>query len=426
MLTKRGYRPRIIDAQVEENMRAFGAIMLEGPKWCGKTWTMLNHAESVFYVGDPASNFNNRHLAQQDPALILEGKEPRAIDEWQEVPGIWDAVRHEADNSNKTGRFLLTGSSVPPREATIHSGIGRIVRMRMRPMTLQESRDSTGDISLRALLEGKSPRCTTGIDLKKLVRLVGRGGWPAGLGLPDKSALQIPQSYFQTLAETDAVELDGVRRDTSKMGRVLRSLARNNQTQVTYRTINRDIAEFDGEEFTVSEITIATYIRILERLFVIEKLDAWSHGFRSSSRIRVGAKLRFVDPSLALAALRMTPDALMSDLNTLGFMFESLCARDLSVYTEALGHNLYHYRDKNGLEADFIIEMMDGNWAPVEVKLGANGVDEAVKSLMKVREKMMAGGAKEPVCMIVLCGLSNFGYTTPEGVCVVPITCLGV
>lgn len=425
MLTPEGYRSRIIDAQINLNMGAFGAVAIEGPKWCGKTWTTLNHASSVFYTGDPAQNFQNKEIATLDPAFVLKGSEPRAIDEWQEVPGIWDAVRFEVDRSHARGRFILTGSSTPPLNATLHSGTGRIERIRMRAMTLLESGDSSGEVSLASLLKGEPPHCTTDISLNELIWLIARGGWPASINLTNEQALLVPKSYYRNLISSDIARLDGIHRDASKMDRVLRALARNNQTAVTNRTLSRDIYDADGPDAVVAESTIALYLNLLERLFIIEYLPAWSPNIRSSARVRKTPVIRYTDPSLALAVLNISVQHIATDLNTFGFMFESLCARDMAVYAESLGHNLYHYKDDT-IDSDFIIEMQDGRWGAFEVKLGADRVDEAAKKLLKLKRKLTADGASEPVCLVILCGLTKFGYMRPDGVSVVPITSLGV
>ena len=424
MLTKSGYRIRIVDGEINKVMSAFGAVSIEGPRWCGKTWTTLNHAASVNYIADPDGNFQNRTLASASPSSALIGPEPRAIDEWQEVPSLWDAVRFEVDQKQTVGRFLLTGSVTPPSAGTVHSGIGRIARIRMRPMTLWESGDSTGEISLEAVLSGHDIYSNPSVSLEDLIWLTVRGGWPASVAMSKESAQQIPQKYFEMLESGDLPHPEGIRRNREKMSLLLRSLARNNQSMVSYRTLQTDIELRPSDGVKMSDKSIATYLDDLEKLYIIERQNAWSPGMRSRKRVRVSPKIRYVDPSLACAALGATTESLYQDLSTFGLLFESLCVRDMAVYAQALNARIYHYRDETGLESDIILEMNDGRWAAFEVKLSADKIDEGSQSLLTLKNKMMRLGASEPLCQGVICGHTQYGYRTPEGIYVLPITSL--
>lgn len=419
------YRERIIDAKVEEYLMAFGAVCIEGPKWCGKTWTSTHHAKSAIYIGSPEGNFQNRQLAQLSPALVLEGATPRLLDEWQEVPPLWDAVRYQVDQRGKKGQFILTGSATPNHKGILHSGAGRIGRLRMRPMSLYESGDSSGVVSLEQLCRGEvSPSLTGEVDLKNLVRLIVRGGWPGNLEIPEKQAGLLPKEYLTAVIEDDVYRIDDVRRDSLKMLQLLRSLARNESTTATNRTLIKDIKATD--EDGIDGNTVAAYLDIFRRLFLIDNQTSFSaSGIRSSARIKQAEKRHLADPSLACALLKATPESLIGDLETLDFLFESLCERDLRIYAEAFGGRLYHYQDYSNREIDAVIERPDGEWAAFEIKLGANQIDAAAENLLTIqREIAAAPQAKAPSVLCVLCGLSNAVYQRPDGVFVVPITAL--
>ncbi|WP_417331607.1 ATP-binding protein [Gordonibacter urolithinfaciens] len=422
VLTEKGYKHRVVDDVVARYLKAFGAVCVEGPKWCGKTWTVLNHAESVFYVADPQGGFQNRQLAELDAYRVLEGEKPHAIDEWQEVPGIWDAVRFAVDRGHERGAYLLTGSSVPPEKKTVHSGTGRIARLRMRPMTLFESGESSGEVSLARLLDGEAPHCAVETTLDELVWFTARGGWPGSIFLGHDEAMLLPRQYLQELADRDMSRVDGVERDSRKVERLLRSLARNNQTSVSYDTLLKDIRDEGG--VSVSKPTLMAYLDALRRLFVIEDIPAWNPNIRSAKAVRTKVKRHFVDPSLAVAALRATPAALIRDLNTFGFLFETLVTRDVKVYAESLGCKISYYRDSAGREADLIVEADDDRWAAIEVKLGASQIDEAANGLVKLRDKLVSEGCRPPSFLAVVCGLTRFGYRREDGVAVVPLTAL--
>lgn len=423
-MKKSEYRPRIIDKQVEDYLSAFGAVCIEGPKWCGKTWTSAFHSRSEIYIGDPAGNFQNRQLAELSPDLVLDGETPRLIDEWQEVPPLWDAVRYKVDQTHQKGQFILTGSATPNHKGILHSGAGRIARLRMRPMSLHESGDSSGKVSLYELCHGKLAQAMTGeVSLKKLIELILRGGWPGSLGLSAQQASLLPAEYLNAVIDDDVYRIDGIKRDTTKMRLLLRSLARNESTTATDKTLINDIKAIDDED--IDRNTVAAYLDIFKRLFLTDNQPPFSTGIRSSVRIKQAEKRHFSDPSLTCALLRATPESLLHDLETLGFLFEALCERDLKIYAESFGANLYHYQDYRNREIDAVIELPEGDWCAFEIKLGANQIDAAAANLLEIKKQIEADPkGKPPAVLSVLCGMSNAAYRRPDGVFVVPITAL--
>lgn len=418
------YLFRVIDNKIEEYLKTFGAVCIEGPKWCGKTWTSAYHSNSEIFIGDPAGNFQNRNLAEMSPALVLEGEKPRLIDEWQEVPPLWDAVRYKVDQTSEKGQYILTGSATPNHKGILHSGAGRIARLRMRPMSLYESGDSSGEISLEKLCrEEMAPVFTGEVDLRKLIGLIIRGGWPGSLQLSGEQAALLPSEYLNAVIDDDVYRMDGIKRNTTKMRLLLRSLARNESTTVTNKTLKNDIKEVDDEDIDVE--TVKEYLDIFERLFITDNQPPFSTGVRSSVRVKQAVKRHFSDPSLACSLLKVTSDSLLGDLETLGFLFEALCERDLKIYAESFGAALYHYQDYLGREIDAVIEMPDGKWTAIEIKLGANQIDAAAESLLKIKREIAADPkGKPPTVLCVLCGLANAAYQRPDGVFVVPITAL--
>ena len=418
------YKRRIIDAQVTEYLSAFGAVCIEGPKWCGKTWTSSYHSKSAIYIGDPANNFQNRELARLSPELVLTGANPRLIDEWQEVPPIWDAVRHKVDQSPAKGQFILTGSATPNHKGVLHSGAGRIAKLRMRPMSLYESGDSSGQVSLKELCSGTiTPALTGTVDLENIIEFIVRGGWPGSLKLPIEQAALLPKEYLSAVIDDDVYRIDGIKRDTSKMKLLLRSLARNESTTVTNKTLRNDIKAADDEDIDAN--TVTAYLDIFKRLFITDNQQPFSVGMRSSVRIKQAEKRHFSDPSLACALMKATPSTLLSDLETLGFLFEALCERDLKIYAESFGATLYHYQDYSGKEIDAVIEMPDGQWCAFEIKLGANQIDAAAEGLLKLRNDFASDQrGNPPAVLCVVCGLSNAAYRRQDGVFIVPITAL--
>ena len=423
-MDKQIYKPRIIDRQVEEYLSAFGAVCVEGPKWCGKTWTSSYHSKSEIYIGDPAGNFQNRQLAELSPALVLEGETPRLIDEWQEVPPLWDAVRYKVDQTAQKGQFILTGSATPNHKGILHSGAGRIARLRMRPMSLWESGDSRGKVSLEQLCQGKlTPAMTGEVDLKKLIELIIRGGWPGSLGLTLEQAALLPAQYLDAVIDDDVYRMDGVKRDTQKMRLLLRSLARNESTTATNKTLMKDIKAVDDED--IDGNTVAAYLDIFKRLFITDNQPPFSSSIRSSVRVKQAEKRHFADPSLACALLKATPASLLGDLETLGFLFEALCERDLRIYAESFGAQLYHYQDYKNQEIDAVVELPDGRWCAFEIKLGANQIDAAAENLLTIKKQFEADPkGKTPAVLCVLCGMANAAYQRPDGVFVVPVTAM--
>ena len=422
-MERKDYRPRLIDNIIDSYLKAFGAVCVEGPKWCGKTWTSSYHCKSEIMLGNPDGNFQNRQLAQMSPSLVLEGETPRLIDEWQEVPQLWDAVRYKVDQSGNKGQFILTGSATPNHKGILHSGAGRIAKLRMRPMSLFESGNSSGDISLKDICEGRiEPKILGEVDLRKLIDFIIRGGWPANQETTLKQAAYLPIQYIRAVLDDDVYRIDNVKRDKHKMELLLRSLARNEATTVTNKKLKNDIKEIDDEDIDVE--TVSAYLDVFQRLFLTDNQKPFEAKLRSSIRIKQAEKRHLSDPSLAAALLNATPEMLLNDLNTLGFLFEALCERDLKIYAESFDAELYHYQDYNNNEMDAVIAMPDGKWCGFEIKLGANQIDMAAENLIKIKNEIKASGGIAPDSLCVICGLSNAAYQRPDGVFVVPITAL--
>ena len=422
-MEREDYRPRLIDNIIDSYLEAFGAVCVEGPKWCGKTWTSSYHCKSEIMLGNPDGNFQNRQLAQMSPSLVLEGETPRLIDEWQEVPPLWDAVRYKVDQSGNKGQFILTGSATPNHKGILHSGAGRIAKLRMRPMSLFESGNSSGDISLKDICEGRiEPKISGEVDLRKLIDFIIRGGWPANQETTLKQAAYLPIQYIRAVLDDDVYRIDNVKRDKHKMELLLRSLARNEATTVTNKKLKNDIKEIDDEDIDVE--TVSAYLDVFQRLFLTDNQKPFEAKLRSSIRIKQAEKRHLSDPSLAAALLNATPEMLLNDLNTLGFLFEALCERDLKIYAESFDAELYHYQDYNNNEMDAVIAMPDGKWCGFEIKLGANQIDMAAENLIKIKNEIKASGGIAPDSLCVICGLSNAAYQRPDGVFVVPITAL--
>ena len=422
-MERKDYRPRLIDNIIDSYLEAFGAVCVEGPKWCGKTWTSSYHCKSEIMLGNPDGDFQNRQLAQMSPSLVLEGETPRLIDEWQEVPQLWDAVRYKVDQSGNKGQFILTGSATPNHKGILHSGAGRIAKLRMRPMSLFESGNSSGDISLKDICEGRiEPKISGEVDLRKLIDFIIRGGWPANQETTLKQAAYLPIQYIRAVLDDDVYRIDNVKRDKHKMELLLRSLARNEATTVTNKKLKNDIKEIDDEDIDVE--TVSAYLDVFQRLFLTDNQKPFEAKLRSSIRIKQAEKRHLSDPSLAAALLNATPETLLNDLNTLGFLFEALCERDLKIYAESFDAELYHYQDFNNNEMDAVIAMPDGKWCGFEIKLGANQIDMAAENLIKIKNEIKASGGIAPDSLCVICGLSNAAYQRPDGVFVVPITAL--
>ena len=421
---KKEYKRRVIDKSIDTYLQVSGAICVEGPKWCGKTWTSAYHSNSEYLVGDPANNFSNRQLAELNPSLILQGDTPRLIDEWQEVPSIWDATRSEVDKRHKKGQIILTGSSTPKTKGIMHSGAGRIVKLRMNTMSLYESGDSSGKVSLSELCDGKlDMQLLEEVSLEKIATCIVRGGWPENIAINAEIAHLMPRAYMDTVVDEDLNNLDDdVEYNKHKVQLLLRSLARNESTTVSDLSLLKDIQQQDSE--SMSRNTIAKYLEALERLFLFNNQAPFSPNLRSSLRVKQSEKRHFSDPAMACALLNITPDKLLADLNTFGFLFESLVERDLSIYAQAFGAKLFHYQDYKNNEIDAVIELEDGDWCAFEIKLGAKKIDEGAENLIKVCNDIVENGGKAPKIMCVICGLSNAAYVRPDGVFVVPITAL--
>lgn len=417
------YRKRIIDDSVERYLAISGALCIEGPKWCGKTWTSAKHSKSALYIGDPSLGFTNRRLAELNPLSILDGGKPRLIDEWQEVPAIWDAVRAYVDQKGEKGQIILTGSSTPKRKGIMHSGAGRIFRIRMDTMSLFETGDSTGLISLKDLCDGKlTVQLVDETSLIDLAYYIVRGGWPGNVNAVMDDAHLMPRSYINSILSDDVFKLDDEVYDTQKVRLLLKSLARNESTTVSNATLLRDINENDNG--SINKNSMPKYLDLLNRLFLTYNQEPFSPNIRSSLRVKQMEKRHFSDPAIAAALLNITPKMLLNDLNTFGFLFESLVEHDLRVYAESFGGKLYHYQDYNDNEIDAVIELPDGEWCAFEIKLGANMVDKATESLNRVCKDIENSNGKKPKIKCVICGLTSAAYQTKDGIFVVPLTAL--
>ena len=422
---KTNYRQRIADRLLVRKLAGKGAVVIEGAKWCGKTTTAEQIAKSVLYMSETGKIEQNKQLARINPALLLKGENPRLIDEWQVAPILWDNIRFESDHRDELGLFILTGSSVPAdMNEVIHSGTGRIGWLKMRTMSLWESGDSTGEVSLSELFT--TPDVISGIsliDLEKIAFLSCRGGWPLAVNMDDEIALDQAFDYIEAIEKRDISMSDGVNRDPVRTHRLLRSYARHQGSQASYGTIRADMIA--NESDTISEDTIASYINALKKIFVIEDSEAWNPNLRSKSAIRTSDTKYFTDPSIATAALGLGPSDLINDLNTFGLIFETLCIRDLRVYAEALNGKVYHFRDRNGLECDAVIHLRDGSYGLVEIKLGGDDlINEGVKTLKSLSCKIDTERMKHPSFLMVLTAAGSYAYRREDGVYVVPIGCL--
>lgn len=433
-----GYKNRVADRLLAEKLEAFGAVLIEGPKYCGKTTLATQQARSILSMADTDTLGQNLALARTNISRLLAGETPRLIDEWQIAPQFWDAVRNEVDKRNEDGQFMLTGSAVPPKpkkdesgniieeENIHHTGTGRISRLRLRTMSLWESEDSTGDVSLEELfINPDTVDGVSDIDLDRLAYLTCRGGWPkAVLKKSEKAALAQAFDYYDSVVSNDIKRVDDIDRDEELTKRIMRSYARNQGTQATVGTILADIKN-NGDE-RMSDSTVYSYIKALKEIFVIEDSIAWNPNLRSKTAIRTSDTRYFIDPSIATAALGMGPKDLINDMETFGFIFETLAIRDLRVYADALDGKVYHYRDKNNLECDAVIHLRNGSYGLVEVKIGGTEpIREGAESLKTLSSKIDSTRMKAPSFMMVLTGIGNFAYKRPEdGVLVVPIGCL--
>ncbi len=421
------YRPRIADQLLAESLEALGAVLVQGTKWCGKTTTSVHHANSVLYMDDPTQKVQNLALAQTNIKQLLAGATPRVIDEWELAPELWDAARFEVDHRDEhVGQFIFTGSAVPKekdKEKMFHSGAGRFDWITMRPMSLWESGDSTGDVSITDLFDGAMPEGTSSVDLDRLAFLTCRGGWPGALTLSENAALHVSRAYIKAVVNSDINRVDDVKRDPDLMLRIIRSLARNQGEQIPYTTIRADV--INNEKVQLSDDTVESYVKVLKKIFLEEDMRAWNPNLRSKTAIRTTDTRYFVDSSIATAALGLGPKDLINDLIDFGFYFETLAVRDLRVYADALDGEVFHYRDKNGLECDAVLHRRNGSYGLIEIKIGgADNIEKGAKTLKDLASKIDTTKMKAPSFMMVVTGIGQYAYRRPDGVCVVPIGCL--
>lgn len=419
------YKPRIVDEILIKKLESKGAVLIEGPKWCGKTTTALRQAKSVLRMDNPLEKEQNLRLSKLNPQRLLIGDNPRLIDEWQIAPTLWDTVRYEVDQRGKMGQFILTGSAVPPDTKEItHSGTGRFTWLTMRPMSLYESGESTGEVSLKSLFAGNlNVDGENTLDIDKLAYLVCRGGWPQAVGLKTEAALQQAFDYYDTVVKSDINRADGVNKNPERVKRIMKSYARNQGSQVASTVIAQDIAANEAE--TVNEDTVHSYIEALKKIFVVEDMSAWNPNLRSKSAIRTSDTRYYVDSSIATASLGIGPDDLINDLRTFGLFFETMCVRDLRVFAESLDGAVYHYRDNTNLECDTVIHLRNGSYGLIEIKLGGDDlIDEGAANLLKLKNKIDVSKMKAPAFLMVLIGVGKYAYRREDGVLVVPIGCL--
>lgn len=420
------YKKRIADTLLKEQLEAAGAVLIQGPKWCGKTTTAEQIAGSKIYMNAPDRQNEFRMLVDTNIQRLLGGETPRLIDEWQLYPKLWDAVRYEVDHREvRQGQFVLTGSAVPVQTDLIrHTGTGRFAWLKMRTMSLWESGESNGGVSLGELFKGLPPDADADADsIDELSRLVCRGGWPESVGKKEKAALRQAYNYTDAIAESDISRVDGVRRDAAFARRLLRSYARHQGAAVPISQLYADINSNEGN--SLSEATIEGYLRVLRQIFVIEDMPAWNPNLRSRSAIRMSETRYFTDPSIAVAALGIGPDDLLNDVSTFGLLFETMAVRDLRVYAESLDGSLFHFRDRTGLECDAVVHLRNGSYGLIEIKLGGEHlINEGAASLKKLASLVDTSKMPEPSFMMVLTGAGKYAYRRPDGVDVVPIRCL--
>lgn len=419
------YRKRIADEILKRKLDGKGAVLIEGPKWCGKTTTAEQLAASVLYMDDPEKKEQNITMSELNPKRLLMGETPRLIDEWQIAPKLWDAIRFEVDHRGELGQFVLTGSAVPAdTKAITHSGTGRFTWLTMRPMSLYESGDSTGEVSLKELFDGETEiDGASGLSMERLAFLVCRGGWPQAVDMRDEIALDQAYDYYDAVVHSDINRADNVQKNPERVRRLMRSYARNQGGQVPNTVLAQDIAAND--ETPISEETVASYVSALRKIFVVEDMPAWNPNLRSKTAIRSSDTRYYIDSSIAAAALGIGPTDLMNDLKTFGFLFETMCIRDLRVFADALNGEVYHYRDKEGQECDAVIHLRNGKYSLVEIKLGGDRlIEEGANSLKAMEAKIDTDKMNAPVFLMVLTGTGDYAYRRQDGVYVVPIGCL--
>lgn len=423
------YKPRIADAILQKKLKSSGAVLVEGPKWCGKTTTSEQHAKSINYVSDPVNLNKNMILAEMNINALLEGEKPKLLDEWQIIPQLWDAVRFAVDHSKGIGQFIMTGSAVPPdddeQKKIHHSGTGRITTLKMRPMSLWESGESNGEVSLQYLFDnpGKPIYSESQKSIEDIAFLICRGGWPIATTLEQEYALETAFSYYKAVTDVDISRVDGVKRSPARAKRLMRSLARHQGTQVTIAGIKADMATNDTDSLDVD--TVSSYIDVLKKIFVIEDMEAWNPNLRSKAAIRSSDTRYYIDPSIATAALGVGPADLVKDLSTMGLFFETMAVRDLRIYAEAIDGDVFHYRDSNGLECDSVIHLRNGKYGLVEIKLGGQKlIDEGAETLNKFASTIDTDKMKAPAFKMILTAVGKLAYRREDGIYIVPISCL--
>ena len=421
----KNYRKRIADDILIRKLEGKGAVLIEGPKWCGKTTTAEQLAASILYMDDPEKKEQNIAMSELNPKRLLKGAVPRLIDEWQLAPKLWDAIRFEVDHRRELGQFILTGSAVPADTKEItHSGTGHFTWLTMRPMSLYESGDSTGEVSFKDLFSGAlEVDGESHLSIDRLAFLVCRGGWPQAVNMRDEIALDQAMDYYDAVVHSDINRADNVQKNPEKVKRLMRSYARNQGGQVPNTVLAQDIAAND--ETPISEETVASYVSALRKIFVVEDMPAWNPNLRSKTAIRSSDTRYYIDPSIAVAALGIGPNDLINDLKTFGFLFETLCIRDLRVFADALNGAVYHYRDKGGQECDAVIHLRNRKYGLIEIKLGGDKfIEEGAKSLKSMEAKIDTDKMKSPSFLMVLTGTGDYAYRRQDGVYVIPIGCL--
>lgn len=419
------YKKRVVDEILVKKLKGKGAVLIQGPKWCGKTTTAEQISNSILYMAKSDEQEQNKVLAEINPSLLLAGDVPRLIDEWQIAPKLWDAARYEIDHRNAEGQFIFTGSSVPvDMDGVIHTGTGRFAWLLMRPMSLYESGESTGEVSLKDLFEGKEKiQGINNLDIEKIAFLVCRGGWPRSIYMEEEIALEQAFDYYKAIVESDISKVDNISKNPERVKKLMRAYARNMGSQASNETIKSDMIANDSQALDTD--TVLSYVNALKKIFVVEESPAWNPNLRSKTAIRTSDTRYFIDPSIAVAALGIGPKDLMNDLNTFGLLFETLCIRDLRVYAESLNGDLYHYRDSSDLECDAVIHLRDGSYGLIEIKLGGDSlINEGAKNLKKLESRIDVEKMKNPSFLMVLTAIGKYAYKREDGVYVVPIGCL--
>lgn len=421
----KSYRNRIADTILKRKLEGKGAVVIEGPKWCGKTTTAEQIAKSVLYMDDPANKAQNITISETNPKQLLRGETPRLIDEWQIAPKLWDTIRFEVDHRGELGQFVLTGSAVPADTHEItHSGTGRFTWLMMRPMSLYESGESNGTVSLKEMFEGNEKiEGYANLTFERLAFVVCRGGWPQAIDMRDEIALDQAIDYYTAVVHSDINRADNIEKNPERVKRLMRSYARNQGSQVPNTVLVKDVA--NNDETSINEETVATYLKALRKIFVIEDMPAWNPNLRSKTAIRSSDTRYYIDPSIAVAALGLGPDDLISDLHTFGFLFETLCIRDLRIYANSISGEVYHYRDKDGQECDAVIHLRNGKYGLIEIKLGGDTlIEEGARNLKAMEAKIDTDKMNTPSFLMVLTGVGNYAYRRKDGVFVVPISSL--